>query len=80
MFTLLEIFRPKNIIRLPVVNYPEHIYMPDFLFDNTPIEIKTPQSKRGLEGKIRASKGQLKRGGILALNLDNYKESLIGIN
>ena len=79
MFTLLETLKPKSIFRLPVVNYPEHIYMPDFLFDNIPIEIKTPQSKRGLEGRIRASKEQLKRGGILALNLDNYRESLVNI-
>lgn len=80
MFTLLGLFRPKSIIRLPVVSRPSYIAMPDFLFDSTPIEIKTPQSKRGIEGRIRASKEQLSRGGILVLNLDNYKESLIDIS
>lgn len=80
MFALLELLKPSYIIRLPVVSEPSYVNMPDFLFDNIPIEIKTPQSKRGIEGRIRASKEQLKRGGILALNLDNYKESLVNVS
>ena len=79
LFTLLTILPANKIIRLPVVNYPEHIKMPDFLFNNTEVEVKTPKTKRGLEDRIRASKTQFRKEGILAIDLDYYKDNLFNI-
>lgn len=79
LFTLLTMISTNKIIRLPVVSYPEHIKMPDFLFDSTEVEVKTPKTKRGLEDRIRASKAQFRKEGILAINLDYYKDDLFSI-
>jgi hypothetical protein len=70
---LIDLLKPKEIIRLSEVKIPKNIKTPDFWIDKVKYEIKAPKNIRQIQKRVKEGKEQIAGGGYLVLSSHNCR-------
>lgn len=65
---LIELLKPKEVIRIPEVKIPERIKTPDFMIDGATYEIKAPKSVEQISRRMCEAVKQNRPNGFVVLN------------
>ena len=69
--SIIATYHPQRVIRIPEVHTPIKVKTPDFLIDNIPFEIKSPESFVGIKNLAYSARKQIKQCGFIVFEFMN---------